>query len=69
MRLTLRGAGPAKGPHPHGSPSAAAEGFVREGDESCRGRAAEEVEGGQEEEEAAEAVGVGARGGNQHRQR
>ena len=26
MRLTLRGVGPAEGPHPHGSPSAATEG-------------------------------------------
>ena len=64
MRLTLRGAGPAKGPHPHGSPSFVAEGFGREGSESRRGRAAEEGEGGQEEEEAAEATGVGMRGGH-----
>ena len=64
MRLTLRGAGPAKGPHPHGSPGAAAEGFGREGGKSRRGRATEEGEGGQKEEEAAEAVGAGTRGGH-----
>ena len=46
--------GPAEGPHLYGSPNAIAEGFVREGDKSCRGRAAEEGEGGQEEEEVAE---------------
>ena len=67
MGLTLRGAGPAKGPHPHGSPGTTAEGFNREDSESRRGRVAEEGEGGQEEEEAAEATGVGMRGG--HRQR
>ena len=66
MRLTLRGAGPAKGPHPHGSPGTAAEGFGHEGGESHRGQAAEEDEGGQEEEEAAEAIGAGMRGGHQH---
>ena len=64
MRLTLREAGPAEGPHPHGSPDAATEGFGHEGSESRRGRAAEEGEGGQEEEEAAEAVGMGTRGGH-----
>ena len=61
MRLTLRGVGPAEGPHPHGSPVAIAEGFGHEDDESCRGRVAEEGEGGQEEEEAAEVVGAGTR--------
>ena len=35
--LTLRGAGPAEGPHLHGSPSAVAEGFIHEGSESHRG--------------------------------
>ena len=64
MGLTLRGARPAKGPHPHGSPSSAAEGFGREGGESGRGRVAEEGEGGQEEEEAAEAVGTRTGGGH-----
>ena len=64
MRLTLRGAGLAKGPHPHGSPDATAEGFDHEGDKSHRGRAAEEGEGGQEEEEVAEATGAGTRGGH-----
>ena len=33
-RLTLKGARPAEGPYPHGSPSAAAEGFSCEGGES-----------------------------------
>ena len=65
--LTLRGAGPAEGPHLQGSPSTIVKGFIREGDESCRGRAAEEGEGGQEEEETIEAAGVGTGGG--HRQR
>ena len=64
MILTLRGVGPTEGPHPHRPPSAAVEGFSREDDESCRGRAAEEGEGGQEEEEATEAVGIGTRGGH-----
>ena len=64
MRLTLRGVGLAEGAHPHGSPGAATEGFGREGGESRRERAAEEGEGGQEEEEAVEAVGVGTRGGH-----
>ena len=57
MIQTLRGAGPAEGPHLHGSPSSIAEGFIHEGGESRR--ATEEGEGGQEEEEAAEATGVG----------
>ena len=56
--------GLAEGPHLHGSPDAIAEGFICEGGESRRGRAAEEGEGGQEEEEAVEAIGVGARGGH-----
>ena len=64
MRLTLRGVGPAKGPHLHRSPGAVAEGFICVGDESCRGRAAKEGEGGQEEEEVAEAAGTGTRGGH-----
>ena len=64
MGLTLRGAGPAEGPHPHGSLGAVAEGFNYEDDKMCQGRAAEEGEGGQEEEEAAEAVGAGTRGGH-----
>ena len=64
MRLTLRGVGPAKGLHPHGSPSTTVEGFGREGDKSHQGQVAEEGEGGQEEEEAAEATGVGTRGGH-----
>jgi len=51
--------GPAKGPHLHGSPGTVAEGFVHEGSESRRGRAAEEGEGGQEEEEAAKVAGAG----------
>ena len=67
--LTLRGAGSADGPHLHGSPGTFAEGFVYEGSESCRGRAAEEGEGGQEEKEAAEAVGAGTGGGHQQRRR
>ena len=50
MRLTLRGAGLAGGPHPHGSPGAVAERFGREDGESRRGRVAEEGEGGQEED-------------------
>ena len=62
--LTLRGARLAEGPHLHGSPNIIAKGFIREGDESCRGRAAEEGEGGQEEEEAAAAVGAGMGGGH-----
>ena len=37
---------------------------VCEGGESHQGRAAEEGEGGQEEEEAAEAIGVGMGGGH-----
>ena len=61
--LTLRWAGPAEGPHLHGSPSAVVEGFVRESSESHRGRVAEEGNGGQEEEEAAEVVGTGTGGG------
>ena len=44
--LTLRGAGPAKGPHLHGSPGTVAEGFVHLGGELRRGRAAKEGEGG-----------------------
>ena len=64
MRLTLRGVGLAKGPHPHASPSATAEGFSHEGGELRRGRAAEEGEGGQEEEKAVEAIGIGTRGGH-----
>ena len=64
MRLTLRGAGLAKGPHPHGSPGTTAEGFGGEGGKSRRGRVAKEGEGGQEEEEAAEAAGVRMRGGH-----
>ena len=67
--LTLRGAVPAEGPHLHGSPGAVAEGFVREGGESRQGRAAEKGEGGQEEEEAAEAAGMGMRGGHQQQRR
>ena len=35
--LTLRGTGPAEGPHPHGSLDAIAEGFGCEDGESCRG--------------------------------
>ena len=35
--LTLRGTGPAEGPHLHGSPGAIAEGCIREGSESRRG--------------------------------
>ena len=62
--LTLRGAGLAEGPHLHRSPGTVAEGFIREGGESRRGRTAEEGEGGQEEEEAAEAVGTGMGGGH-----
>ena len=65
--LTLRGVGLAEGPHLHGSPGVVAEGSIREGDESRRGRAAKEGEGGQEEEQAAEAASMGTRGG--HRQR
>ena len=65
MGLTLRGVGPAEGPHPHGSPSAITKGFIHEGGESRRGQGAEEGEGGQEEEEAVEAVGARARGGHQ----
>ena len=65
MGLTLRGVGPTEGPHPHGSSSPIAEGFVHEGGESRRGRAAEEGEGGQEEEEATKVVGAGMRGGHQ----
>ena len=64
MRLTLRGAGLVEVPHPHGSPDVAVEGFGHEGDESRRGRAAKEGEGGQEEEEATKVVGVGMRGGH-----
>ena len=64
MRLNLRGAGPAKGPHPHRLPGAATEGFGHEGGESRRGRVAKEGEGGQEEEEAAGAADVGMRGGH-----
>ena len=56
MRLTLRAVGLAEGPHPHGSPGIAAEGFDHEGGESRRGRVVEEGEGGQEEEEAVEAM-------------
>ena len=63
MRLTLRGAGPAEGPHPHGSPGTAAEGFGREGGESRRGQMAKEGEGRQEEEEVAKATGTRTRGG------
>ena len=63
--LTLRGTVPAEGPHLHGSPDAICKGFIHEGGESRRGRAAEEGKGGQEEEEAAEAIGAGARGGDQ----
>ena len=48
LRLTLRGAGLAKGPHSHGSPGTTAEGFNREDSESRRGRAAEEGKGGKE---------------------
>ena len=64
MRLTLRGVGLSKGAHPHGSHGAAAKGFGREGGKSRRGRAAEEGKGGQEEEEATEAAGMGTRGGH-----
>ena len=64
MRLTLRGARPAEGPLSHGSPGAATEGFGREDGESLQGRAAEEGEGGQEEEEAVEAIGTRMRGGH-----
>ena len=64
MILTLRGTGPAEGPHLYGSPGAIAEGFVREGSTLCQGRAAEEGEGGKEEEEATEVVGMGTRGGH-----
>ena len=35
VRLTLRGAGPAEGPHPHGSPGVVVERFGREDGESC----------------------------------
>ena len=65
--LTLRGVGSAEGPHLHRSPNTVAEGFICEGGELRRGRVAKAGEGGQEEEEAAEAVGVGTGGG--HRQR
>ena len=64
MRLTLKGVGPAKGPHPHGSLGTAVEGFSCEGSESRRGQVAKEGEGGQEEEEATEATSVGTRGGH-----
>ena len=60
--LTLREAGPAEGPHLHGSPGAVAEGFIHEGGESCRRRATKEGKGGQEEEEAAKAIGAGTGG-------
>ena len=63
MILTLRGVELAEGPHPHRSPNAADKGFGREGGESHRGRAAEEGEGGQEEEETREAMGIGMRRG------
>ena len=62
--LTLRGVGPAEGPHLHGSLSVVAKGFIHEGSESRQGRAAKEGEGGQEEEEGAEAAGAGMRGGH-----
>ena len=55
---------PAKGPHPHGSLGSIPKGFVHEGGELRRGRAAEEGKGGQEEEEATEATGVGIGGGH-----
>ena len=45
---TLRGMGSAEGPHLHRSLGTIADGFIREGGESRRGRAAEEGEGGQE---------------------
>ena len=56
--------GLAEGPCPHGPLGFVAEGFVREGGESHQGRAAEEGEGGQEEEAAPEAMGAGMRGGH-----
>ena len=55
--------GPAEGPHPRGLPSSIVEGSIHEGGEQRRGRAAEEGEGGQEEEEVVETAGIGARGG------
>ena len=58
----MRGAGSAEGPHLHGSPGTVDEGFIHEGGESRRGRTTEEGEGGQEEEEAVEVVGVGTGG-------
>ena len=64
MILTLRGAGPIEGPHHHGSPGAIVEGFGHEDGESRRGRASEEGEGGQEEEEAAKVMDTGMRGGH-----
>ena len=62
MILTLRGTRPAERPHLHGSPSAVAEGFIHEGGESHRGRAAKEGEGGQEEEEEEAEVATWERG-------
>ena len=53
---------PAKGPRPYRSPGSTAEGSIREGGESHRGRAAKEGEGGREEEEAVEIACVGAGG-------
>ena len=66
MGLTLRRVGLAEGPHPHGSLDSTAKEFGHEGGKSRRGRVAEEGDGGQEEEEAAEAMGMGMKGG--HRQ-
>ena len=62
LETNIERGGTAKGSHPHGSPGSIAEGFVHEGSESCQGRAAEEGEGGQEEEEAVEVAGVGVKG-------